>query len=79
MNRDGLRARIRRLEKLIAGLGMEETLWRTCSLPALALERQEYMDAIYGAIQSLETARMALVKITHWLEKEGAGRIASLG
>jgi hypothetical protein len=77
MNSEDLRARIRRLERLVAGLGQEESLWRTCSAPALALERQEYMDAIYGALRSLETARLALVKITHRLDQEAAGRTAS--
>jgi hypothetical protein len=43
MNPEDIRARIHRLEKLIAGLGQEESIWRTCNVPALALERQEYM------------------------------------
>jgi len=77
MNLEDLRARMRRLEKLVAGLGQEESLWRKCNAPVLAVERQEYMDAIYGALRSLETARMALVKITHRWEKEAGGRTAS--
>jgi len=77
MNPEDIRARERRLEKLVAGLSQEESLWRKCSAPVLAVERQEYMDAIYGAIRNLESARMALMKITHRLEKEAAGRTAS--
>jgi hypothetical protein len=65
-----------RLAKLVAGLAQEESLWRKCSAPVLAVERQEYMDAIYGALHSLETARIALVKISLRLEKEAAGRTA---
>jgi hypothetical protein len=79
MNPQDIRARIHRLDKLIAGLGQEESLWRTRSVPALALERQEYMDAIYSALQSLENARMALVKISQRLTKEAAGKTTALG
>jgi hypothetical protein len=75
MNLQDLRARMRRLEKLVAGLGQEESLWRKCSAPVLAVERQEYMDAIFGALRSLEMARITLAKITHRLEKE-AGKTA---
>jgi hypothetical protein len=77
MNLEDIRARIHRLEKLIMGLGQEESHWRTCSAPVLADERDEYRDAIHGALRSLELARMALVRITHRLEKEAAGRVAS--
>jgi hypothetical protein len=75
MNPEDLRARVNRLAKLVAGLGQEESLWRKCSVPALAVERQEYMDAIYGALRSLETARMVLVKITQRLENEARPQI----
>jgi hypothetical protein len=68
MNSADLRARIRRLEKLIAGLGQEEALWTNCSAPVLAVERQEHMDANYFALRSLESAGMALVKISHRLK-----------
>ena len=73
MNPEDIRARHR------AGLGQEESLWRKCNVPALALERKEYMDAIYGALRSLENARMALVKISQRLTKEAAGKTAALG
>jgi hypothetical protein len=77
MNPEDLRARQRRLEKLVAGLGQEESLWRKCNAPVLAVERQEYMDAIHEALRSLETARMALVKITHRLKNEAGGGTAT--
>jgi hypothetical protein len=77
MNLEDIRARIHRLEKLIMGLGQKESHWRTYSAPVLADERDEYRDAIYGALRSLELARMALVKLTYRLEKEAAGRVAS--
>jgi hypothetical protein len=48
-------------------------------MPALALERREYMDAIFGALRSLENVRMALVKISQRLTKEAAGKTAALG
>jgi hypothetical protein len=79
MNREDLRARQRRLEKLVAGAGKEESIWRKCSAPVLAVERQEYMDAIYEALRSLETARMALVRISHRLEKEAGEKTSGAG
>jgi hypothetical protein len=79
MNPEDLHARMHRLAKLVAGLGQEEALWRKCSAPVLAVERQEYMDAIYGALRSLETARIVLVKITQRLEKEASEKTAGTG
>ena len=69
MNSQDLRARMRRLEKLVNGLCLEESLWRKCSAPVLATERQEYMDAIHEAIHGLETARVTLAKVLSRLEK----------
>jgi hypothetical protein len=79
MNEEAMRARMQRLDKLVSGLSQEESLWRKCSAPVLAVERQEYMDAIYGALRSLETARMVLVKITQRLEKEASENTAGTG
>jgi hypothetical protein len=79
MNAEDLRARRRRLEILVAGLCQEESLWRKCSAPVLAVERQEYMDAIHSALQALESARIALVKIAQRLTKESAGKTSALG
>ena len=79
MNPEDLRARARRLAELVAGLGQEESLWRKCSAPVLAVERREYMDAIYQALRSLETARIALVKISHRLEKEAGEKASGAG
>jgi hypothetical protein len=63
MNLHDIRARKRRLEELIRGLCLEESLWRTCSAPVLALDRLAYMDAIHEAIHGLETARVILVRM----------------
>jgi hypothetical protein len=79
MNEEALRARQRRLEKLVAGLGQVESLWRKCSAPVLAVERQGYMDAIHEALRNLETARMALVRISHRLEKEAGEKTSGAG
>ena len=60
MNLKDLRARMRRLEELAAGLSREKSLWRKCNPPVLAVDRQEYMAAIGDAIQGLEKARVTL-------------------
>lgn len=79
MNAEDLRARQRRLVDLVAGLSQEESLWRKCNAPVLALERQEYMDEIHKAIHALESARIVLVNIAQRLSKEAAGKTAALG
>jgi len=79
MNEADIRARQDRLSTLVAGLSREESLWRKCNAPVLAVERQEYMDAIHEALRSLESARMALVKITHRLAKEAEGKASGAG
>ena len=56
-----LRKRIRRLEELSRGLGIEEERLRTCSCPILADEREKYREALRQAIAGVETARLALV------------------
>jgi hypothetical protein len=61
---------MRRLEVVVNGLGREESLWRECSAPVLAVDRLEYMPAIGEAIHALETARVTLAKISHRLEGE---------
>jgi hypothetical protein len=63
MNEEDMRARMRRLDKLVAGLVQEESLWRKCSAPVLTVDRQEYMDAINLAIKGLETARVVLARM----------------
>ncbi len=57
----------RRLEDLIGGLFREASLWRKCNAPVLAVERQEYLDAIQDAINALEKVRGTLAKIRHRL------------
>jgi hypothetical protein len=54
MNREDLRARMRRIEKLVAGLGCEASLWGKCSAPVLAVDRLAYIEAIHNAITSLK-------------------------
>ncbi len=74
MNREDLRARMRRLEELAAGLSREESLWRNCSAPVLAVDRQEYLAAIGDAIQGLEKARVTLAKMTRRMENDAGTR-----
>jgi hypothetical protein len=78
MNAEDLRARQRRLVELVAGLSQEESLWQKCSAPVLAVERQEYMDAIHNAIHSLESARIALVKLPNGGTKNRRARLRRL-
>jgi hypothetical protein len=69
MNREDIRARMRRLESLVRGLGLEEEIWRKCSAPVLAVDRLAYIDAIHEAIHGLETARVTLAKMVRGLEE----------
>jgi len=73
MNREDFRARIRRIEKLINGLGCEASLWRECSAPVLALDRLEYIAAIHRAITALEDARITLARMLRDAEQGPAG------
>ncbi len=73
MNRRDLEARMRRIEVLVRGLGLEESLWRKCSAPVLAVDRIEYMKALGDAIRALETARVMLARMIRRLEIEGGG------
>ena len=68
MNREDLRARMRRIEKLVAGLGGEASLWDKCSAPVLAVDRLAYIEAIHDAIRSLETARITLPRMLREVE-----------
>ena len=72
MNLADLRARMRRLATLVNGLGREESLWRECSAPVLAVDREVYMKAINEAIHGLETARVTLAKMCRELESKPA-------
>jgi hypothetical protein len=74
MNREDLRARMRRIEKLVAGLGFEASLWGKCSAPVLAVDRLEYIAAIHRAITALEDARIMLVQMM----REGEGGPADI-
>jgi hypothetical protein len=74
MNREDLHARMRRIEKLVAGLGCEASLWGKCSAPVLAVDRLEYIAAIHRAITALEDARIMLVRMM----REGEGGPAEI-
>jgi hypothetical protein len=65
---------MRRIEKLVAGLGCEASLWQKCSGPVLAVDRLEYIAAIYRAITALEDARITLARML----REGEGRSADI-
>jgi len=73
MNREDLRARMRRIEKLVAGLGGEASLWDKCSAPVLAVDRLEYIAAIHRAITALEDARITLARMLREVEGGPAG------
>jgi len=73
MNREDLRARIRRIEKLVNGLGCEGSLVRECSAPVLALDRLEYIAAIHRTITALEDARITLARMLREAEEGPAG------
>jgi hypothetical protein len=68
MNLHDLRARMRRLEELIRGLCLEESLWRKRPAPIMTLDRIAYMDAIHEAIHGLESARIILARVICGLE-----------
>jgi hypothetical protein len=68
MNAADLRARVRRLEELAAGLCKEVSFWKKCDAPVLYVDRLEYMEGIQDAIQGLERARVALAKACRHLE-----------
>jgi hypothetical protein len=68
MNKTDLEARIRRVEELIAGLCREETLWRDCLAPVLAVDRIEYGKAIHDALAALESARVVLSRMVRGLD-----------
>jgi hypothetical protein len=69
MNLEDLRARMRRLEDLSAGLAKEASLWQKCDAPVLYVDRLEYVEGIHEAIQGLEKARVALAKACRKIEE----------
>jgi hypothetical protein len=54
--------RIRRLEVLGLAFAREQVLIRQGDDPLLYLERQDYLQALQGAVSGLETARVVLAK-----------------
>jgi hypothetical protein len=57
-----LAARIKRLEKLGLAFAREQLIMRRRDDPLLYLERQDYLQALQGAIAGLENARVVLAK-----------------
>ena len=69
----GLGNRIRRLEELSRGLGIEEERLRSCSCPLMAEEREKYREGLRQAIAGVETARLALVLACQRIDREPRG------
>jgi hypothetical protein len=65
-----LRARVRRLERLIVGLNRELALWRTSNHPLLRAERLDYEDGIHHALSGVEQARVALATACRRIQVE---------
>ena len=63
-----LRARIRRLEELSRGLGIEEERFRVMPPPMMADEQEKYREGIGQAIAGVETVRLALVMACQRIE-----------
>jgi hypothetical protein len=70
MNLTDMKARIRRLEKLSAGLATKAALWKKCNAPVLFEDRQAYIDGILDAVSGLEKARLALAKMIREEQEE---------
>ena len=64
-----LAARIRRLERLFIGLSKEQALIRQGDDPLLYLERQDYLQALQGAIAGLESARVVPARARQRLQR----------
>jgi hypothetical protein len=60
-------ARMRPLDQLSRGLGLELTIIRTAEDPMLYLERRAYLMAIVNALSGVEAARVTLAKATQRL------------
>ena len=68
IDQKALRARIRRLEELSLGLGIDEELFRKCSAPLECEERDAYREALRQAINGVEAGRIGLVRACARLE-----------
>ena len=62
MNISDLAARVKRLEALSRGLATEVALWKACNDPLSYLERKTYLNAVFDALQGIESARVVLAK-----------------
>jgi hypothetical protein len=73
MTVDNLAARARRLDRLALGLMEEVMLIREADDPLLYLERLAYVEALRGAVDGLEGARIALARaLQRMRDGEGA-------
>jgi hypothetical protein len=68
MNLKQLRARVKRLEELSAGLAREESQWRKEIAFLMHSERALYLNAIINARRGIDAARSTLAKICQRLE-----------
>jgi hypothetical protein len=65
-----LTARIRRLEKLVMSLMVEQHLVRKAEDPLLYAERREYLRAVNVATTALDEAKVVLARVLQRLEKD---------
>jgi hypothetical protein len=72
MTADNLAARARGLDRLAMGLMKEVVLIREADDPLLHLERLAYGEALRGAVDGLEGARIALARALQRI-REGRG------
>jgi hypothetical protein len=72
MNAADLRARVKRLDKLVMGLGREHSLVRAGDDPLHLTERRDYLNAINDSARLLEVARLVLVGGLLRMERQGA-------
>jgi hypothetical protein len=57
---DDLVARVRRLDQLSCGLGLELTLIEKADDPMLFMERKAYLAAMVNVLRAIEDARVTL-------------------
>jgi hypothetical protein len=63
-----IRRRVKRLERLVEGLGNEIALWRGEDCPLLFGERQRYLKEFHNALFGADAARIILVRVVQRME-----------
>jgi hypothetical protein len=76
VDRQDIKARVRRLEDLAVGLARERVGWEEAADPLLYLERRAYLQAIREAIGGVEAARVVLVKACQRIDADARSREA---